>query len=95
MSGSYEIVETMRSVPITWHNRGVRRGHARPVGPLLLTLTPLSEILKKLAGICSYDRADARPRTASRFVRYSCVIGNHRAYRAAPATTPPRAHLGR
>ncbi|MFY9860953.1 MAG: hypothetical protein WBE15_03390, partial [Candidatus Cybelea sp.] len=52
MSGSYEIVETMRSVPITWQMIvGFAVATLVPVGPLLLTLMPLSEILKKLAGI--------------------------------------------
>lgn len=52
MSGSYEIVETMRSVPITWQMIVTfALATLVPVGPLLLTLMPLSEILKKLAGI--------------------------------------------
>ncbi len=52
MAGSYEIVQTMRSVPITGQMIVVfALATLLPVGPLVLTLMPLSEILKKLAGI--------------------------------------------
>ncbi len=52
MAGSYEIVQTMRSVPITPQMIvGFAAAALLPVVPLLLTLMPLSEILKKLAGI--------------------------------------------
>jgi hypothetical protein len=52
MAGSYEIVQTMRSVPITpLMIVGFAGATLLPVAPLLLTLMPLSEILKKLAGI--------------------------------------------
>ncbi|MGC1759983.1 MAG: hypothetical protein WA742_11555 [Candidatus Cybelea sp.] len=52
MAGSYEIVQTMRSVPISAQMILAFAGAALlPVGPLLLTLMPLSEILKKVAGI--------------------------------------------
>ena len=52
MAGSYEIVQTMRSVPITPQMIvGFAVATILPVLPLLLTLMPLSEILKKLAGI--------------------------------------------
>jgi hypothetical protein len=52
MAGSYEIVQTMRSVPITAQTIvGFAVATLLPVAPLLLTLMPLSEILKKLAGI--------------------------------------------
>ena len=52
MAGSYEIVQTMRSVPITLQMIvGFAAATLLPVAPLLLTLMPLSEILKKLAGI--------------------------------------------
>jgi hypothetical protein len=52
MAGSYEIVQTMRSVPITPQMIvGFAAATILPVVPLLLTLMPLSEILKKLAGI--------------------------------------------
>ena len=52
MAGSYEIVQTMRSVPITAQMIvGFAAATLVPVAPLLLTLMPLSEILKKLTGI--------------------------------------------
>jgi hypothetical protein len=52
MAGSYDIVQTMRSVPITAQTIvGFAVATLLPVAPLLLTLMPLSEILKKLAGI--------------------------------------------
>ncbi len=52
MAGSYEIVQTMRSVPITAQMIvGFAAATLLPVAPLLLTLMPLSEILKKVAGI--------------------------------------------
>ncbi len=52
MSGSYEIVQTMRGVPITLQMVVTFAAAALlPVAPLLLTQMPLSEILKKLSGI--------------------------------------------
>ncbi len=52
MAGSYEIVETMRRVPITPQMiLGFAVAALVPVAPLLLTMMPLSEMLKKLAGI--------------------------------------------
>jgi hypothetical protein len=52
MAGSYEIVQTMRSVPISAQMIVVLVAATLvPVAPLLLTLMPLSEILKKLTGI--------------------------------------------
>jgi hypothetical protein len=52
MAGSYEIVETMRNVPITAQMiLGFAVATLLPVAPLVLTLMPLSEILKKVAGI--------------------------------------------
>ncbi|MGA8099281.1 MAG: hypothetical protein WB810_11560 [Candidatus Cybelea sp.] len=52
MAGSYEIVETMRNVPITAQMIvGFAVATLLPVAPLVLTLMPLSEILKKVAGI--------------------------------------------
>jgi hypothetical protein len=52
MAGSYEIVHTMRSVPVTWQMIvGFAVATLVPVAPLLLTLMPLSEIVKKLFGI--------------------------------------------
>lgn len=52
MAGSYEIVQTMRSMPITPQMIiGFAAATLVPVAPLLLTLMPLSEILKKLTGI--------------------------------------------
>ncbi len=50
MAGSYEIVQTMRSVPITAQMIvGFAAATLLPVAPLLLTLMPLSEILKKVS----------------------------------------------
>ena len=52
MGGSYEIIESMRSVPITPQMILVFGASTLvPVAPLLLTLMPLSEILKKLTGV--------------------------------------------
>ncbi|MGA7354046.1 MAG: hypothetical protein WBW76_01315 [Candidatus Cybelea sp.] len=52
MAGSYEIVQTMRNVPITPQMIvGFALAALLPVAPLVLTLMPLSEILKKVAGI--------------------------------------------
>ncbi|HTA55798.1 MAG TPA: hypothetical protein VK755_13730 [Candidatus Acidoferrales bacterium] len=52
MAGSYEIVQTMRNVPITAQMIvGFAVATLLPVAPLVLTLMPLSEILKKVAGI--------------------------------------------
>ncbi|MGB8909941.1 MAG: hypothetical protein WCC84_14445 [Candidatus Cybelea sp.] len=52
MAGSYEIVQTMRNVPITAQMIvGFAAAALLPVAPLVLTLMPLSEILKKVAGI--------------------------------------------
>jgi hypothetical protein len=52
MSGSYDVVQSMRSVPITTQML-IAFGIATllPVAPLLLTLMSLSDILRKLAGI--------------------------------------------
>lgn len=52
MGNSYGVIQDMRSLPIT-PQMVVGFGIATllPVAPLLLTLMPLSEILKKLAGI--------------------------------------------
>jgi len=52
MSGSYDVVQSMRSVPITTQML-IAFGIATllPVAPLLLTLMSLSDILKKLAGV--------------------------------------------
>jgi hypothetical protein len=48
----YEIVQTMRSLPITVQMIvGLAAATLVPVAPLLLTLMPLSEILKKLTAI--------------------------------------------
>jgi len=52
LSNSYEVVRSMRFSPIT--NQAVLRLAAMtliPVAPLLLTMIPLSELLKKLLGI--------------------------------------------
>ncbi|HEY2476127.1 MAG TPA: hypothetical protein VGI19_15170 [Candidatus Cybelea sp.] len=52
MAGSYEIVASMRSVPITLQIVVVFAVVTLlPVAPLVLTLMPLSEILKKLPDI--------------------------------------------
>ncbi len=52
MAGSYDIVQTMRSVPISLQMCVIfAAATLLPVAPLLLTLMSLSEILKKLAGI--------------------------------------------
>jgi hypothetical protein len=52
MSGSYDIVQSMRSVPITTQMvLGFAIAVLLPVAPLLLTLMSLSDILKKLAGV--------------------------------------------
>jgi hypothetical protein len=52
MAGSYEVVQTMRSVPITVQMIVTfAAATLLPVAPLTLTLMPLSEILKKMAGI--------------------------------------------
>lgn len=52
MAGSYEIVQTMRSVPITLQMIVIfAAATLLPVAPLVLTLMPLSEILKKVSGI--------------------------------------------
>ena len=52
MAGSYEIVQTMRSVPITLQLVVIfAAATLLPVAPLLLTLMSLSDILKKLGGI--------------------------------------------
>jgi len=52
MAGSYEIVQTMRSVPITLQMIVIfAAATLLPVAPLLLTLMSLSDILKKLGGI--------------------------------------------
>jgi hypothetical protein len=52
MAGSYEIIQTMRILPITPQMIvGFAAATLVPVAPLLLTLMPLSEILKKLTGI--------------------------------------------
>jgi hypothetical protein len=52
MGGSYDIIQSMRSVAITPQMiAGFAVAALLPVAPLLLTLMPLSEILKKLAGM--------------------------------------------
>ncbi|HEY2476121.1 MAG TPA: hypothetical protein VGI19_15140 [Candidatus Cybelea sp.] len=52
MAGSYEVVASMRSVPITLQMVvGFAVATLLPVAPLVLTLMPLSEILKKLLDI--------------------------------------------
>jgi hypothetical protein len=52
MGNSYTVVADMRSLPITLQMIvGFVIATLLPVAPLLLTLMPLSEILKKLAGI--------------------------------------------
>jgi hypothetical protein len=52
MGNSYGVIADMRSLPITLQMiTGFVIATLLPVAPLLLTLMPLSEILKKLAGI--------------------------------------------
>lgn len=52
MGGSYELVRVMRSFPVTAELIVVFIIAALlPVAPLLLTIMPLSELIKKLAGI--------------------------------------------
>ena len=52
MSGSYDIVQSMRNVPITMQMLiGFVIATLLPVAPLLLTLMSLSDILKKLADV--------------------------------------------
>lgn len=52
MANSYAVIQDMRSLPITPQMIvGFAVATLIPVAPLLLTLMPLSEILKKLAGI--------------------------------------------
>jgi hypothetical protein len=52
MAGSYEIVQTMRIVPITLQMIVIfAAATLLPAAPLLLTLMSLSDILKKLTGI--------------------------------------------
>jgi hypothetical protein len=52
MGGSYDIVASMRNVPITPQMvLGFAAATLVPVAPLLLTLMPLSEILNKLVGV--------------------------------------------
>ncbi len=52
MGGSYDLVESMRSVPITPQMiLAFATATLVPVAPLLLTLMPLSQIVSKLAGI--------------------------------------------
>jgi hypothetical protein len=52
MGGSYDIVASMRNAPITPQVvLGFAAATLVPVAPLLLTLMPLSEILKQLVGV--------------------------------------------
>ena len=52
MGGSYDLVRSMRNVPVTFEMVLEFAGLTLvPVAPLLLTLMPLSEILNKLVGI--------------------------------------------
>jgi len=52
MGGTYELVREMRSVPLTVQTVvGLAVATMLPVFPLLLTVMPLGQLLKKLAGI--------------------------------------------
>jgi hypothetical protein len=52
LGNSYEVVRTMRTVPITRQAvLGLAAATLLPMAPLLLTVMPLEELLKKLASI--------------------------------------------
>lgn len=52
LGGSFEIVDGMRWVPITWRSMGQLLGIMMlPLAPLPLTMFPLDELLRRLVGI--------------------------------------------
>jgi hypothetical protein len=54
MGGSYDLIHSMRSVPITMQIIvSFVVATLLPVAPLLLTVMPLKELLRKLVGILS------------------------------------------
>ena len=51
MGGSFEIIEGMRWAPITWRSMGQLVGITLlPLAPLLLTMFPMEELLKRFVG---------------------------------------------